>query len=452
MAPLTLRWRVALGFGLGSLLLTVVLAAVTWNLASGYMFRQREQSVMQQAEVNAKLVDASLRSGAGGLDGLLAGLTSDAESSVLVERSGGWVSGGRRVDPATLPDPMLAAARAGAPAAQRIVVDGDPVLMVGLPLNGDDAYIQLFSLAQLDRALRFLRWVLLAGVLISTLLAVVLGVWTSRRALRPLTELTGAASRVARGDLTARLPEHDDPDLAPLAATFNRTVRDLDARVQRDARFASDVSHELRSPLTTMANAAAVLERRRDEVTGAAGQALDLLLTEVRHFRRMVEDLLEISRDDQHDAGEQDREAIDLTHLVRNVVLARSGNLPRLEIERPSLVLGDRRRLDQVVTNLLDNADKYAGGPVRVGVLRMAGQVRIEVDDAGPGVPERFRERIFERFARGPGGSRCGAVDGSGLGLALVAQHAGRHGGGAWVEDRPGGGARFVVALPEARE
>ncbi|WP_338019453.1 sensor histidine kinase [Saccharothrix deserti] len=221
----------------------------------------------------------------------------------------------------------------------------------------------------------------------------------------------------------------------------------------KDARFAGDVSHELRSPLTTMVNAAEVLNRRRAEVPGTAGKALELLTSEVDRFARMVVDLLEISRDQQVDDAPP--EPIDLVALVRNVVSARPGPSVPVEAAASPQVLGDRRRLDRVVSNLLDNAERHAGGAARVAVLARTGSAgeglaRLEVDDAGPGVPADLRDRIFDRFDRGARAGSRGADTGSGLGLALVAQHVQRHRGAAWVEERPGGGARFVVEIPEA--
>jgi signal transduction histidine kinase len=201
-----------------------------------------------------------------------------------------------------------------------------------------------------------------------------------------------------------------------------------------------------------MANAAAVLRRRRGELAGTAGRALDLLLSEVDRFERMVVDLLEISRDDQ-ESGDPSAEIVDLGELVRNVVDARAEAAPAVETEVPPLLVqGDRRRLDRIVANLLDNADRYAAGAVRVAVRRRDGRVRLEVDDAGPGVPEELRERVFERFARGVQAGQRGQDGGSGLGLALVAQHVRHHRGSVWIEDRPGGGARFVVELPETEQ
>ncbi len=443
---LSLRWRVAIAFGLGSLVITGVLAVVTWDLASGYMLRQRESGATAQAQVNVRLVDGSLRLGSDGLSDLLKGLATDSDTSVLLRGSDGWLTSGRQIDPAILPGALLTSAEHGTPVRQRLVVDGVPVLAVAWPV-GADVYVQLFPLTQLDQAFRFLSALLTAGVVLSGLLGVGIGLWASRSALRPLSELTRAASRIAGGDLAARLPTQNDPDLAPLARSFNSTADALERRVRQDARFAGDVSHELRSPLTTMANAAAVLHRRRDELTGTAGRALDLLLSEVGRFQRMVVDLMEITRDRQ--VTDDELEIVDLAELVGNVVASRPGGPPAVEVGHPApLVQGDRRRLDRVVANLLENADRYGGGAVRVGVERQSGQARIEVDDRGPGVPAELRERIFERFSRGGVAGRRGTEGGSGLGLALVAQHAERHGGRAWVEDRPGGGARFVVEVP----
>jgi signal transduction histidine kinase len=108
----------------------------------------------------------------------------------------------------------------------------------------------------------------------------------------------------------------------------------------------------------------------------------------------------------------------------------------------------DKRRIERVVANLVENASVYAGGVTRLAVEATGDTVRLIVEDAGPGVPAEGRERIFERFFRGSAAGRRGAGDGTGLGLALVAEHVHLHGGRVWVEDRSGGGSRFVVELP----
>lgn len=433
---LTLRCRVTLSFGFGLLIVTSVLAFATWNLASGYMLRQREASATRQAEVNVRLVEKSLSSP--GLDELLTGLTTGPDSSILLLSGEDLVTAGRKVEPSQLPAELVE----HPPARERIVVDGVPMLAVALPVAGNAVYVELFGLQQLNRTFTFLSAVLIAGTISSALLGAALGSWTSKRALKPLAELSCAAGRIAGGDLRARLPDQDDPDLAALAAKFNSTAQALEQRALRDARFASDVSHELRSPLTTMVNAGAVLRRRREHLPGTAGTALELLTSEVDRFARMVVDLLEISRADQIDDPPPEEIALDA--LVRNVIATRAD--VRLELE-PAVVLGDRRRLDRVLTNLLDNAERHAGGAVLVSVRVLGDAVRLEVEDAGPGVPGTLREQIFERFARGVMAGSRGDDTGSGLGLALVREHVHRLGGRVWVEDRSPCGSRFVVEM-----
>jgi two-component system, OmpR family, sensor histidine kinase MtrB len=447
---LSLRWRVAVAFALASSVVTGLLAIVTWNLASGYMLDQREQSALRQASVNERLIRNSLGSGTDDLGELLTGLVSSRpDATIAVARTGSWIISGRQADPAALPQRLLALAGDGVPARQRILVTGIPVLAVAHPVAGEQAvYVELFPLLELDRTFRFLSSVLIMGVVVSTLLGLGMGWWAGRRALRPLAELIRAAGRVAGGDLQARLPERADPDLTPLAVTFNRTASALEQRVRRDARFAGDVSHELRSPLTTIVNAVEVLHRRRAELPEAARRAVDLLAADVQRFQQMVVDLLEISRGDQ-DPDARELEACDVAELVRHSTANHSG-LPPLHVDPPPpLVLADRRRLDRVVANLLDNAERHGGGVTRLAVLHRDGRARLEVEDAGPGVPAELREQIFERFARGRRAGDRGHDTGSGLGLALVAQHVKQHGGTVWVEQRPGGGARFVVELPE---
>jgi signal transduction histidine kinase len=442
------RNRVIAAFALGSVAVSAVVSIVTWNLTTSYMLQQRELSVDRQAIVNARLVDGALIRNSTDLGALLTGLASSPEAAIFVRQPDGWISGGTatdNIDPGDMPAALLAAADRGDMARQRLRVGGTPVVAVAMKLpRAQVSYVEVFPLRDLDRAFRFVSLMLLGGVLASGLLGASVGWWASRRVLRPLTELTAAAARIAHGDLSTRLPERDDKDLGPIAAAFNETASDLQARVARDARFASDVSHELRSPVTTMAAAMEVLVRRRDEASPVARHAIDLLDTDLRRFRRLVGDLLEISRVDQG-AFRLSAERLDLAELTANVV-ARSSTVP-VQAAGPVPVLADRARLEQVVSNLVDNAERHGRGLVRVAVCRIDGVARLEVDDAGPGVPAVERERIFERFARVSDRDRHVDDTGSGLGLALVAQHVRLHSGRVWVTDRPGGGARFVLEL-----
>jgi two-component system, OmpR family, sensor histidine kinase MtrB len=177
-----------------------------------------------------------------------------------------------------------------------------------------------------------------------------------------------------------------------------------------------------------------------------------VLREDLTRFERLVADLLEISR---ADAGPADiaLEEVRLGDLVRLALSRQPGGrfaAARLTVHpsaREVVVLADKRRLERVLGNLLDNAEKHGGGVREVRVEATAAEACITVDDAGPGVPEDDRARIFERFARGTGSSRAD-TEGAGLGLSLVARHVRAMGGSVTVTDSPAGGARFLVRLP----
>jgi signal transduction histidine kinase len=265
--------------------------------------------------------------------------------------------------------------------------------------------------------------------------------------MRPLKRITDAASQIASGDLGTRVAPEHDRDLEPLVNSFNGMADAVQARIQREERFASDVSHELRSPITALAAATDVLDGRRDEVPERTRQAIDVVITQVRRFDQMVLDLLELSR---IDAGAADShvEPVVLAQLCARI--ARRFGFDALPVEvqpdAPVTVAIDRVRFERILGNLLDNAMHHAGGPTRIVIGKGPDTfVDVAVEDAGGGVPESERARIFERFARS---SASRHRVGTGLGLALVAEHVHALGGEVWVEDRPGGGARFVVRLP----
>jgi signal transduction histidine kinase len=299
---------------------------------------------------------------------------------------------------------------------------------------------------------------LVLGAVITTALGVLAGQFAARRAVRPVGVAAQAAKAIAGGALDTRLPPTSDPDLGVLASSFNDMAAALQLRIERDARFASDVSHELRSPLTTLAASAEVLQSRRDELPEKAAAAVDLIVADVGRFQNLVEDLLEISR---FDAGavRLNREELLVAEFVRQAVNVSSLPDAHLTVDPRAedlVIQGDKRRLARVVANLLENARYYGGGRVDVTVepSQPEGEdivdVQIAVEDHGPGVPPEERFLVFERFARGVSAGRRGTSEGAGLGLALVDEHVRMHGGRVWVDDRRDGqeGARFVIELP----
>ncbi|MGH9065856.1 MAG: sensor histidine kinase [Acidimicrobiales bacterium] len=456
---LGLRARLTAAFAVSALILSVILALITYALTRSSVLRSEETSARRQTFVNASLLRGDLPSTrATDVPQLLTSLGTAASSASVLHYRGHWYASslvvGKNGLPATLRDQVVAHRSA---AEQHFVLNSHPELAVGVPLAAvQGAYFEVFDLQSLNHTLSVLALSLAAAAAATTALGAAAGRSVSRRALMPLAETARVAAQISEGRLETRLEAGGDVDLAGLASSFNAMVDALQLRIQRDARFASDVAHELRSPLTTLSTTLGVLEARREELSARSQQALDLLGAEVRQFERLVQDLLEISR---YDAGivesERDLEPVRLDELVGHAMAQeRSTGVP-LVVEPGATdlrVQGDKRRLERVVANLLGNARSHGGGAVEVRVQRLGDRARLIVDDAGPGVPPEDRTRVFERFSRGPLARRRLGTDGVGLGLALVAEHVTLHRGTVWVEERPGGGARFVVELPASRE
>jgi two-component system sensor histidine kinase MtrB len=445
---LGLRARVTVAFALGLLALTLTLSVLTYTLATNQLVRQRELSALRLTLVHARLLQDGLRAADPDVPGLLDALDTPAGSQPVLRHRGSWFGSpfGPRdeVVPAGLREEVLG----GTAARQRVRVDGDLYLVVGVPLPGvGAAYFQVFPLAELDATVRTLSLALTAAAAVTIVLGAGFGRWAGGQLMRPLAETARAAEEIRQGRFETRLDRPADRDLAVLAGSFNEMVDALARRIERDARFASDVSHELRSPLTTLVTGVEVLNARRHELSPATREAVELLHADVERFQRMVLDLLEISK---FDAGVQELvlQEVRLDELARRAAGA-GARVPVTADQRAAetVIRADRRRLERVVANLVENAEVHGRGLAGLHVRRGNGVIHLLVDDAGPGVPAGFRERVFERFARGPAnGNPRGA--GAGLGLALVAEQVRLHGGRVWVEDRRGGGARFVVELP----
>ncbi len=448
---LGLRARVTVTFGLGALVLSTTMAGLTYFTARQFILHERETAILRQAYVNASLARSSLRSPTQNVDQLLASLDTLPGSLSVLEEHGQWFATSISVGENAIPAGLRSLVLKGTPATQHFVLDGSPQLVVGIPVpSGGFAYFEVFSLDELARTLRILALALAGAALVTTAAGAVIGRWASGRALRPLDEVSKVAETIAGGRLHVRLVAADDPDLSALAASFNRMADALLERIEREARFTSDVSHELRSPLTTLVTSLGVLESHRDDLPSRSRRAVDLLTAELRRFQRMVDDLLEISRVDTGSA-ELSLDDVDVGELVREAAQAAGVAGAVVDID-PAVadfrLRVDKRRIERVVANLVDNAAQYAGGVTRLSVEPAPGGVRLVVIDQGPGVAPTERERIFERFYRGHTSGRRGATDGTGLGLSLVAEHVRLHGGRVWVESGAGDENRFVVELP----
>jgi two-component system sensor histidine kinase MtrB len=458
--------RVTAVFGLGALLLSILMGGLSYFTTRHFLLAERESAAQHQAFANAALVRSSLETGDRRFVPLLTSIDAanagTAAHSLLYFDSKPYAAT-LSVGESSIPGALRRTALHGSAATQtyRTSGAGTPVIVVGVPIPSVRAvYFEVFDLSDLAHTLRVLGLTLFGAGVVTTLLGVALGRFAATRSLRPLSDVSLAAGAIAAGDLDTRLdPDAVDPDLEGLTKSFNTMVDELQVRIEREARFNSDVSHELRSPLTTLSASLEVLEADRDQLPSRSQRALTLLGDDLRRFERMVADLLEMSR---ADGGSVDvvLEEVNVAELVQRSVEAgargRDGSgapPPDVRIDpavRECHVGADKRRFERVMANLMENAAHYGGGVTDIAVIPAADgrAVAVMVDDAGPGIDPAERARIFERFYRGSASGRRGTGTGSGLGLALVAQHVRAMHGEVRVESSPAGGARFVVTLP----
>ena len=333
-----------------------------------------------------------------------------------------------------------------------VTIDQSPSLIVGgsRPPSGPDFYF-FYPATEVDRALDQLARVL-AGAGIGIVLVGALGAGLiSRRVLRPVAVAGDAAGAMANGDLSVRIPSETSDELGRLAIAFNRMASSLEHQIDalvtahdRERRFVADVSHELRTPLTALVNEAAMLENHLDALPGTERRIGELLVADVARLRTLVEDLLEVSRLDSSTI-DLSIGPIDVEGFLRALIADR---LPDANLEVRDGVrslVTDRRSLERIVGNLLDNARHHApGASVEVSAMIDDSMLSIEVADDGPGVPQQDLPLIFDRFYK-LDSARQG---GSGLGLAIARQHARRLGGDLTVRTRQPAGLSFVLSLP----
>jgi signal transduction histidine kinase len=449
----------ALLFPLVTMVLTSLLSVGTLLAVRGTQLAERESEAKRTAYANAaefldRLVEVD---GASAVQDRLDDLRRSTSSEISVYVAGRWDGTNPIFSQDDVPDRLFAVVKEQRRAAlQRIRLGDQTVIVVGVPLRRiDGAFFQITSLDDLDQTLQSLVIALPGAVAVTTLMAFLLGRAMAGAALAPLSDVRRAAEKVAAQQLDTRLPVTTDAELEPIVTSFNNMVAALQDRIARDARFASDVSHELRSPLMTLSASVEVLQRRKDELSERAATAVDLLAEEIERFQALVADLLEISR---FDAGAQKLELSELVVVefmagVARQAAGRSVPVRHLPGEEQIVITADRRRLVQVITNLIGNAAKYGDGVTALTLDVVDGGVEIGVEDSGPGVPADERELIFRRFARGGSAGRRGADQGTGLGLALTEEHVRLHGGRIWcTEARSGSGARFAFHLPTTIE
>lgn len=292
------------------------------------------------------------------------------------------------------------------------------------------------------------------GFLLSLLLAWLVSRWIAS----PLQRVSVAAMAVAKGDYRQSVKPEGPREVEDVAYSFNAMVQQVQTSQQIQRDFLANVSHELKTPLTSIQGFAQAMLDGAAADDEARGRAAQVIYDESDRLRRLVGDLLDLAR---IDAGQISFERtpvylkILLSGIIEKLNLRAREKGVGLENRLPDLpiIIGDGDRLAQVFTNLVDNAIKHTpdGGIVRLQGNIDAGWVSIHVDDTGPGIPTEDLSRIFERFYQVDKARRGGEGRGVGLGLAISSQIVEAHKGRIVAQSTLGKGSRFTVQLPIVR-
>ena len=299
-----------------------------------------------------------------------------------------------------------------------------------------------------------LLWAGLAALILSVLLALLV----SRSVAAPLRRVAGAAEAIARGETGTRAPVSGPAEVQGLARSFNTMADQVEAAQQSQRDFVANVSHELKTPLTSIQGFSQALLDGTASTPETTARAARVIHDEAERMRRMVDELLILAR---FDAGQvvMARDPVELGPLLQGCIekltpqAQAAGVALELDVPERLFVTGDTDRLAQVFTNLLDNsvAHTSAGDKVTIAARRVDGGrgVEVAVTDTGEGIPAEALSRIFERFYQVDKSRRRGR--GAGLGLAITKEIVEAHGGTITAESVMGLGSKFTVRLP-ARE
>ncbi|WP_420035280.1 ATP-binding protein [Streptomyces sp. cg28] len=350
---------------------------------------------------------------------------------------------------------------------QRTTQDSDPFLVGGAKVAGGPTGYMLKSLEPEAKDLSSLAWSLGIATGLALIGSALLAQAAATTVLKPVHRLGIAARRLGEGKLDTRLRVSGTDELAELSRTFNKTaenlekqVADMRAREESSRRFVADMSHELRTPLTAITAVTEVLEEELDAETGSVDPMIEpavrLVVSETRRLGDLVENLMEVTR---FDAGTARLvlDDVDIADQITACIDARAWlDAVDLDAERGIMARVDPRRLDVILANLIGNALKHGGSPVRVSVRTeeppegaagdAGGDLVIDVMDHGPGIPEDVLPHVFDRFYKASA-SRPRS-EGSGLGLSIALENAHIHGGEITAANSPDAGAVFTLRLP----
>jgi len=457
---LGLKQRMVLFFGLAAMAAALALSVVTYASTRSYLLGQRSEVAQRQAFNNAQLMRNIIETDSANIADLVTQIRTEQGGYAVVqldERPGRmslfYAQEPLRFTQSNLPPELVELTLRDITSRQRFQFENRPYEAIGVAVPSIGLhYFEAFPVSDVENTLRTIQITLLIGVILITLAAGVLGLSMSRTVLQPLTRVALAANQIATGGLDTRLMQEDDSDLDRLVVSFNEMADAVQQRIEREQRFASDVSHELRSPVTALSAAADVLASRKSEFSERNQQAIDIMQRQIERFDRTVLDLLELSRLDAQ-VVDHETEDVALNDLISRIMHRYGfGEIPFIssvqtsdgETRADDETRLDRRRIERILVNLLENARDHANGATRVTLSSNGNTFTLAVHDAGPGVLVTERNQVFDRFARGTASRNS---KGSGLGLAIVREHARALHGSAHVEESSEGGSSFVITF-----
>jgi two-component system sensor histidine kinase ChvG len=356
--------------------------------------------------------------------------------------------------------------------------DGHQIVSLAVPIKRRNATLGSLLLStrpgEIDQILTRERWIFLSVATMALLTTLAASVQLTRSIAEPVRRLSAAAEHVS-GSISARaeLPDYSlrQDEVGRMASAFRQMTSALYRRIEASEKFAADVAHELKNPLTAARSTAESMSYAR--TPEQRQQLADQIQEELKRLNRLITDVANASRLDA-ELARQETEVLDLTRSLKGLVdvlgdiHGQDGRTVMLDIapkangDRRHLVKGHEGRLGQVVTNLIDNAASFSpqGGTVIARLRTVGNEVEFSVQDEGPGIPEDKLETIFERFYSDRPQSDSTIGKNSGLGLSISREIVHAHGGRIWAENLRGPpteadagrvvGARFVIRLPAA--
>jgi two-component system sensor histidine kinase MtrB len=456
IAPGRLRRRLTVTYAMVAAIATAALALGTYVVVANARFDDSVSSSLAQARSNLVLAGTVL--GASPAPPEVADLVDHYASQPGFETvgltSGQELSSSLSVGAAQISDDLQRLVRTGDLAFERVRA-AEPHLVVGGRVRDTQTELYFFfSEKALRDDLAQLQTILYTGWGIVVVLSAAVGALVARRVLRPVGRASAAAHALAEGLLDTRLPVESDDELGAWAASFNEMADALEEKINalsesqaRERRFTSDVAHELRTPVTALAAEASLLAEYIERIPPNAKRPAQLLVDDIGRLRRLVEELIEISR---LDAGREDvrTEPVALDSLVANVQRAHGWQRSVLLDAEQVTVETDPRRVERIVSNLIENAIFHGGGDVAVRISRNGSNALVEVHDRGAGIAPEHLQHVFDRFYKA---DPARADGGSGLGLAIALENARLLGGDIEASSEPGTGSLFTLRLPVAK-